>query len=195
MDMNGMVVNLKPITATEEQFYELCKLNPELRLERTSAGEVLVMPPAGLESSARNSSLTRQLGNWNVETKLGIAFDSSGGYTLPNGAIRAPDASWVAWERWQRLPRQERIRFAHIVPDFVVELTSPSDRLEDAREKMAEYIANGTRLGWLIDLETQRVEIYRPGVPPQLLENLISLSAEPELPGFVLDLREIFAEI
>jgi Uma2 family endonuclease len=194
-NMNGFVVNLQPLSATEDQFCELVKLNPELRLERTSTGEVIVMPPAGSETGARNSRLTMQLGIWNAQTQLGIAFDSSSGFTLPNGAIRAPDASWIAAERWRRLTREQRRRFAPIAPDFVIELVSPSDEIDDVRDKMRDYMVNGVQLGWLIDPQERRIEVYRPGTATQILDNPISVSADPELPGFVLDLQEIFADI
>lgn len=178
---------------TPEQFEALAVANRDLRLERTAAGELIVNPPAGSESGKRNSSLTGQLDRWNEECEdLGEAFDSSAGFTLPNGAICSPDASWVSRERWDALTPQQRKGFAPLCPDFVVELRSGSDSLTQLRSKMQEYIDNGARLGWLIDPQNRRVEIYRPGVTVEVLDNPTTLSGEEVLPGFVLNLRRVW---
>jgi Uma2 family endonuclease len=174
-----------------EDFWQLCRANPDLRLERDSNGDLVLMPPAAPDSGFRNASLTSQLWNWNHRTSLGTVFDSSSGFTLPNTAIRGPDASWMTTARWEALSRDERRRFSHICPDFVVELRSPSDDLSELERKMEEYLAQGVRLGWLIDPETGTVAIYRPDRPVERLSKPATLSGEDVLPGFVLDLKGI----
>jgi Uma2 family endonuclease len=176
---------------SDAAFWKLCRANPDLRLERTAKGELVVMPPAGPDSSRRNMSLGAQLWNWNQRTGLGVAFDSSAGFTLPNTAIRGPDATWMTRERWDALTEDERRRFSHVCPDFVVELRSRSDGPKNLRKKMREYLAQGVRLGWLIDPETGEVEIYRPDQPVEVLKAPTTLSGEDVLPGFVLDLNGI----
>lgn len=192
VDTARIVLNMQPLHMTDEQFFALCAANDMLRLERTAQGEMIVMPLAGGETSNRNSSLTARLWLWNQHTGLGQVFDSSVGFKLPNGAERSPDAAWVAQARWDALSAEERRRFPPLCPDFVVELRSPNDRLSDIQEKMHEYLDNGARLGWLIDPETQRVHIYRPGQAVKILDTPDTVSGEPVLPGFVLDLREIW---
>jgi Uma2 family endonuclease len=149
------------------------------------------MPPTGGETSNRNARLTQRLMNWADTNELGIAFDSNGGFKLPNGADRAPDASWIKIERWNALTSEQRQKFLPLCPDFVVELRSPTDSLKTTQEKMQEYIDNGARLGWLIDQKNQRVEIYRQGQDVEILQSPASLSGEDVLPGFVLDLKGI----
>jgi Uma2 family endonuclease len=179
------------LRVSERAFWRLCQANPDLRLERDSDGNLIVMPPAGMDSSQRNMSIGAQLWYWNQRSGLGIAFDSSAGFTLPNTAIRGPDATWMTRERWDALPQQEREKFAHTCPDFVVELRSKTDVMSKLRKKMEEYISQGVRLGWLIDPEGGTVEIYRPGRPAETLEKPVSLSGEDVLPGFVLELKGI----
>ncbi|WP_026733633.1 Uma2 family endonuclease [Fischerella sp. PCC 9605] len=183
-------VELK-IDLTDEQFWQLCQNNRDLRFERTASGELIIMSPTGGETGNRNIELAYQLQAWSRQNKLGKAFDSSTGFKLPNGADRSPDASWIAIERWESLSREQRRKFLPLCPDFVVELCSPSDSLNKTREKMQEYIENGARLGWLIDAEARRVEIYRPGRDVEILENPSTLSGEDVLPGFLLDLTTI----
>jgi Uma2 family endonuclease len=149
------------------------------------------MPPASADSGYRNAGITAQLWNWNRATRLGVVFDSSAGFTLANTAIRGPDASWMTSERWEGLPEAERRRFSHICPDFVAELKSPRDALSNPQKKMEEYVAQGIRLGWLIDPDSGTVEIYRPGRPVERLVKPATLSGEDVLPGFVLDLKGI----
>ncbi len=178
---------------TPEQFEELAAANPDLRLERTAQGELIVNPPTGGESGQRNFSFTTQLGIWfEANENLGEGFDSSTGFILPNGATRSPDVSWVSRQRWEALTPKQRRGFVPLCPDFVVELRSATDSLAKLQEKMQEYLNNGARLGWLIDPQNQRVEIYRPGQEIQVLEHPAELSGEDVLPGFILNLRRIW---
>jgi Uma2 family endonuclease len=179
------------IDLTDEQYFQMCQKNRDLRFERTAEGVLLIMPPTGGETSNRNGRLNQQLFNWSDSNELGIAFDSNGGFKLPNGADRSPDASWVKMERWNALTPEQREKFLPLCPDFVVELRSPSDSLTELREKMQEYIENGASLGWLIDRKNKRVEIFRPNQAVEILENPATLSGEDVLPGFVLDLNAI----
>jgi len=179
---------------TQEQFEALSAANRYLKLERTAEGELIVNPPTGGESGKRNLSISTQLGNWfEAHEELGEAFDSSTGFRLPNGADRSPDGSWIERERWESLTPQQRKGFVPLCPDFVVELRSASDSLPKLQAKMREYIANGARLGWLIDPQNRRVEIYRPGREVDVWENPTKLSGEDVLPGFVLNLRRIWS--
>jgi Uma2 family endonuclease len=179
---------------TWEQFEALANANRDLRLERTDQGELIVNPPVGWESSRQNSSLTGQLYSWHdAHEELGATFDSSGGFTLPSGAIRSPDASWVSRQRWDALTPKQRGTFPHICPDFVVELRSPSDSLTGLQSKMREYLENGARLGWLLDPQNRRVEIYRLGGEVEVLENPVELLGKDVLPGFVLNLRKLWS--
>ena len=194
--MDAATVSLPPtlqlsIDLTDEQFFLLCQNNGDLRFERTASGEIIIMPPTGGETSNRNIELAYQLQAWSRQNNLGKAFDSNGGFTLPNGAVRAPDASWLKLERWEALTPQQRQKFLPLCPDFVVELRSPTDSVKQTQEKRQEYIDNGARLGWLIDAKTRRVEIYRPNQEVELLENPASLSGEDVLPGFVLNMAQI----
>ena len=181
---------------TPEQFEQLADAEQLARLELTKNGELLVMSPTGGEAGAKNFNLYIDLGIWNRQTKLGKAFDSSTIFTLPNGARRSPDVSWIKLERWDALTPKEKRGFSPIAPDFVIELVSPSDlknqRYEDLQAKMQEYLDNGVQLGWLIEPEAKTVEIYRPRQPVEILNNPQTLSGEDILPGFSLDLTEIF---
>ncbi len=188
-----VILNFLPDLWTEDEFLTFCRANPELRIERTAQGRLIIMPPAGTETGGRNADFTTDLTIWNRKTKLGKVFDSSAGFTLPDGAERSPDVSWIERSRWEALTTAERERFAPLCPDFVAELRSKTDRLSELQEKMREYIANGARLGWLLDPKNRAVEIYRPNQPVEVLQDPSSLSGEDVLPGFVLDLMEIFA--
>ena len=179
------------INLTDEQFFQLCQNNRDYQFERTALGELIIMAPTGSETSKRNMDLSYQLRAWSRQNNLGVAFDSSGGFTLPNGADRSPDASWVKKERWDALTPEQKDSFAPLCPDFVVELRSKTDSLKKLQDKMQEYIDNGARLGWLIDRQNRRVEIYRPDREVEIIENPATLSGEDVLPGFVLDLVEI----
>lgn len=175
-------------------FWRLCAANGDLRLERTARGELIIMAPAGSDSGRQNSKLTMRLAVWAEADGSGQCFDSSAGFTLPNGAVRAPDASWIADNRWNALTPQQKKRFAPICPDFVIELRSPSDTKENVRAKMHEYIAQGARLGWMIDPQDATVEVYRPDRAPESLTRPERLSGEGVLPGFVLELRGILLD-
>ncbi|MBD1831998.1 Uma2 family endonuclease [Cyanobacteria bacterium FACHB-472] len=179
------------IDLTDEQFWQLCQNNRDYRFERTASGELIIMPPTGSETGNRNIKIAAQLEVWSSQNNLGLAFDSSSGFKLPNGANRSPDASWIRRDRWDALTAEEQQGFAPICPDFVIELRSKSDSLKELQEKMQEYMENGARLGWLIDRKNQRVEIYRQGQDVEILENPATLSGEDVLPGFVLDLKQI----
>jgi len=196
--MDATTITLPPtlqlsIDLTDEQFFQLCQNNGDLRFERTASGELIIMPPTGGETGNRNFEITVQLGIWNKQYNLGKGFDSSSGFKLPNGANRSPDASWVQQERWEALSQQQKRKFIPLCPDFVVELLSPTDSLKQIQLKMQEYIDNGVRLGWLIDAEARRVEIYRPNQDVEILENPLALSGEDVLPRFVLDLSSILS--
>ncbi|ODG96178.1 hypothetical protein A4S05_02145 [Nostoc sp. KVJ20] len=179
------------IDLTDEQFFQMCQKNRDYRFERTASGEILIMPPTGSDTGRRNVKISTQLDIWNSESNLGEVFDSSTGFTLPNGAERSPDASWVKIECWNALTPEQQEKFAPICPDFVVELRSRTDSLKELQEKMQEYIENGAQLGWLIDRKNKRVEIYRPGKDVEVLDNPAILSGENVLPGFVLNLQQI----
>jgi len=185
-------LNVQRTQLTEEQFALLCQENPELRLELTAQQELIIMPPMGSKTGQRNSKLTQRLANWAELDGTGVVFDSSTLFTLPNGAKRSPDASWVKRERWDALTEEQREGPAPLCPDFVVELRSPTDLLSDLHEKMQEYLTNGTRLGWLIDPLDKRVYIYRPGQAVEELDNPSILSGDPVLLGFVLRVQELW---
>jgi len=190
--MTAIILTLEPvINLSPEQFYQLCQVNPDAKLERTASGELVVMAPTGGESGSRNRRITQRLGIWTDENGNGEAFDSSTMFQLPNGAFRSPDAAWIALERWQALTPEERKTFPPICPDFVVELRSESDTLKSLQEKMQEYMKNGARLGWLIDPQGKRVEIYRQGKELEVLFSPSQLFGEDVLPGLILDLSGI----
>jgi Uma2 family endonuclease len=173
-------------------FERLSRSNPELRLERTERGVLEAMPPTSGGTGARNAKLTARLVVWALDNDTGTAFDSSTAFTLPDGAIRSPDASWIRNERWNALTTdQKEVGFAPICPDFVIELRSQSDRKKKRRLKMREYIKQGARLGWLIDPLPGTVEIYRPGQPVERPAKATNLVGEDVLPGFVLELKGI----
>ncbi|OLD26101.1 MAG: hypothetical protein AUJ04_06625 [Acidobacteria bacterium 13_1_40CM_3_55_6] len=187
-----LTVDFSSIRVSPEQFQALCRDNPELRLELTAEGELIVMPPTGSKTGLRNSTLAVRVGEWSERDGSGVAFDSSAGFTLPNKAIRSPDASWVKRERWELLSKEDQESFAPLCPDFVVELRSPGDRLHDLKEKMAEYMNNGAQLGLLIDPFERRVYVYRQHHEVEILDEPESVSGEPELKGFVLDMKEFW---
>lgn len=182
----------KTFTITDEKFLQIIAANKDLRLELSSKGELIVMSPTGGETGGRNQELGGQIWFWNRKNNLGKAFDSSTGFKLPNGATRSPDASWITIERWNALTPEQRKKFLPLCPDFVIELVSETDDVEDTQAKMQEYINNGLRLGWLINPKNKQVEIYRQNQEVEVLQSPPNLSGEDVLPGFILDLQPIF---
>ncbi|MGC1306023.1 MAG: Uma2 family endonuclease [Phormidesmis sp.] len=189
VDISAILSQAKMTTA---QFYAFCGANPELRIERTAAGEVIVMPPAFSDTGNRNFEISVEVGIWARQDGTGKGFDSSAGFTLPNGATRSPDTAWIKLDRWNALSNQQKASFAPICPDFVIELRSASDTLSGLQEKMQEYIENGARLGLLIDRKQRMVHIYRPDSTPEILENPEQVICDPELPGFTLQMSKIW---
>lgn len=181
-----------PEPYTHEEFAALTASYPDLRMELTREGRLIMMPPSGGESSYRSSTVSGLLFIWSRQDGTGMTFDANGGFVLPNGATRSPDASWLLRSRWDALTREQRQKFLPVCPDFVVEVLSPTDSLPETREKMQEWIDNGARLGWLINSRRKQVEIYRPGQEPQVLDSPLTLSGEDVLPDFMLDLKEIW---
>ncbi len=182
------------VCVSNEDFVRLCQANPDLRLERSAGGDLIIMAPVGTEGGGRNAKLTTRLGVWAEADGKGEHFDSSTGFRLPNGATKSPDASWIRKDRWNALTPEQKKAFAPICPDFAVELCSPSDERADVQEKMREYMSQGLCLGWLIDPGDQSVEIYRAGRPVETLQCPATLSGEEVLPGFVLDLKGILLD-
>jgi Uma2 family endonuclease len=180
------------VPMTEEQFYQFCLANRDLRIERNSSGEVIVMPPAFSDTGNRNFNIAAQLWNWTEREGTGLGFDSSTGFTLPNGATRSPDAAWIKLARWNQLTEKQKASFAPICPDFVIELRSKSDTVASLQKKMAEYLANGTILGWLIDRQNRQVHIYRPHQEPVILHDPKVIIGDPELSGFELVMEKIW---
>ena len=192
-DSAPMAINLPALNQmTMTEFYEFCQANPELRIERSTAGEVITLSSAFSDTGNRSFNLAVQLGIWAEKDGTGIGFDSSAGFTLPNGATRAPDVAWIKADRWNLLTDAEKASFAPLCPDFVIELRSTSDSLTSLQTKLEEYIDNGASLGWLIDRKQRQVHIYRPNQTPQILENPEAVSGEPELPGFVLKMAKVW---
>ncbi|PSB04973.1 Uma2 family endonuclease [Merismopedia glauca] len=190
--MNTLTLNLNPVgQLTETAFGELCQANPDIALERTATGELIIVSPVGGDSGRKETDLSSYLWFWNRQTGLGVVFSSSTIFHLPNGAFRSPDVAWVSQERWSALSEDERAGFPPICPDFVIELRSRTDRLPPLQEKMQEYLENGIRLGWLINPQGKQVEIYRPNLAVEVLSSPTSLSGEEVLPGLVVDLSGI----
>lgn len=178
---------------TDEQFFEFCQVNRDLRIERNQFGEISIMAPTGSETGNREGNIFGQLWVWSEQDSTGITFSSSTGFKLSTGAERSPDASWIKLARWNTLTPEQQTKFAPICPDFVIELRSASDNLKPLKEKMAEYMQEpGIQLGWLIDRQHRQVYIYRPGKPVECLENPDSVSGESVLPGFVLNMSKIW---
>ena len=187
-----LVLNVRALEMTEDRFIELCADNGDLRLELTAEGRLVIMPPVFSESGWQELEVATQVAVWAKQDGTGRAFSPSAGFTLPNGAVRAPDVSWILTSRWEALRTDQREGFANICPDFVIELRSLSDSLAEVQCKMAEYMENGVRLGWLIDPQNQRVHVYRPGQPVEILEEPAGVSADPVLAGFEMDLSAIW---
>jgi Uma2 family endonuclease len=187
-----LALNVQSMGLTDEQFEKLCRDNPDLRIELTSKGELIIMRPTGMKTGWRNSKITGRLWEWTEKDGSGLSFDSSTLFTLPDGSKRSPDASWIRRQRVEKLSQEEQAGFANIVPDFVIELRSPSDRWPVLEEKMRDYMRNGVPLAWLIDPASKRVYIYRPNQPVETLDNPETVSAQPELTGFTFNVREIW---
>jgi len=193
MIMNTLTLNIPPsVNLTDEQFYQLCVANQYWKLELSAKGELIIMPPTGGSTGNRNLKINQQLANWADQDGTGLGFDSSTCFQLPNGAKLSPDVAWIPLIKWQTLTPEQQDKFPPLCPDFIVELRSPSDSLKDLREKMQDYINNGTRLGWLINRQNQQVEIYRSGKEPEILDNPTTLSGEDVLLNFILDLSVIW---
>ena len=187
------IITLNPVMEmTNDQFAEFCALNDDMRIERDRTGVIEIMPPVDFESGSKELDIGADLKYWTRADGSGIAGSPSVGFILPNGSVRMPDASWGSKARYDALPAEEKRPFPHLCPDFVVELRSPSDRLSVLQAKMDEYMANGARLGWLLDPLQRQAHVYRPGAQPEIADNPDSLSADPELPGFTLDLKPIW---
>jgi Uma2 family endonuclease len=187
-----LMLNVQSVHLTDEQFYRLCQDNPDLRFELTAQRELVIMSPTGSKTGWRNSKINQRLANWAEADGTGISFDSSTGFTLPDGAKRSPDAAWVRREEWEALTDDQQEEFAPICPDFVIELRSAKDSITNLQEKMKEYIESGAQLGWLFDAKNKRVYIYRPNQAVESLENPTSISGDPVLPGFIFDPSEIW---
>ena len=194
VETHPLVVRIHPvIDLTDDQFFEFCQINRDLRIERTREGELLIMPPTGSSTGNQNAKLLVQLGVWAEREGTGVYFDSSTGFKLSADAPPvSPDASWIKLERWNALAPEQQEKFAPISPDFVVELRSKSDSLKPLQNKMQDYIDKGVKLGWLLESQNRRLYIYRPGVPVQQLDNPETVSGDPELKGFVLKLGKIW---
>jgi Uma2 family endonuclease len=177
---------------SDHEFFMFCQLNQDLRFERTSDGDLIIMPPTGGETGRRNFTLIGLFNSWAEDDDTGIGFDSSTGFVLPNGAKRSPDLAWVKKSRWEALTDEEKEEFPPLCPDFVVELRSKSDSVDALKSKMEEYIENGAQLGWLIDAFEKRIYIYRQGEEVRHIDKPEMISGDPVLPGFVLNLRRIW---
>jgi Uma2 family endonuclease len=189
----ALILRLAPaIKLDDQQFFELCQLNRDLRLECTKEGDLVIMPPTGGERGRMNFDLTVAFGDWVRVDGTGIGFDSSTGFTLPNGAKRSPDLAWVRRSRWEALTSQQRQQFPPLCPDFLLELRSPSDALADVQAKLREYIDNGAQLGWLIDPLEKKIYVYRPGAPVECLDDPQTVSGDPVLSGFILEIGRIW---
>ncbi|MBF2058158.1 MAG: Uma2 family endonuclease [Cyanobacterium sp. T60_A2020_053] len=191
--MTAYTINFDVISKIDdEKFYQLCRHNPELKLEQNEKGELIIMSPTGGETGRFNSELNVEFGIWNRQKKLGYIFDSSTCFKLPKGGSRSPDVAYIQKERWDNLTQEEKIKFPPIAPDFILELMSKTDSLKTLREKMAEYMDNGVKLGWLINPDQKEVEIYRQGQEKEVLNNPKTISGEEVLPEFILDLSLIW---
>ena len=192
-EITPVVLQMHPaFDMSDDDLLVFCGQNKDLRIERTAEGDLEIMPPTGWETGNRNARIAAQLASWTERDGTGAATDSSGGYRLPNGAVRAPDAAWVRRERLAGLTAEQKQKFLPLCPDFVVELRSPTDSLTLLQDKMREYVENGARLGWLIGPSERRVYVYRPGETVRVLDNPGSISGAPLLPGFTLGLHKLW---
>lgn len=189
--MSSFILDSKPfLNLTDDQYYELCRKHPDLKLERNSSVQLIIMPPTGGETGRKNSDINYQLVAWNKQKQLEVVFASTE-FKLPLGRDR-PDAAWIKLERWETLSNEAKKKFPPLCPDFMIELRSESDNLKELRAKMQEYLKNGRALGWLIDPQNQQVEIYRQNRDVEISNSPQTLSGEEILPGFILDFTEIW---
>lgn len=188
--MVAVILNLEKVGLTDKQFFNLCQVNPNWNLERTTQGELVIMPPVGGESGQREAELITDLNLWNRQTNSGVVFSSSTIFSLPNGGDRSPDAAWIEKSRWDSLNEKQKQGFPPICPDFVIELRSQSDALKPLQNKMQEYLASGLKLGWLIDPQNNRVEIYRQGQSAETVNLPAQLLGENTLQGFSLSIQK-----
>jgi Uma2 family endonuclease len=191
---DALVLDFRPLLKKlgDEEFFEFCMVNKDLRIELTGEGDLIIMAPTGGKTGIRNFKLIAAFGNWVLQDGTGEGFDSSTVFSLPNGAKRSPDLAWMSNERWQALSDREREIFPPLCPDFVVELRSPTDRLHYLQEKMEEYVSNGAQLGWLIDPFEKKVHVYRPQTAVEILDDPQTVSGEPLLSGFALDVQALW---
>ncbi len=191
--ISRFVLQFNPfLKMTDEQFFEFCQVNRDVRIERNAEGEIIIMPPTGWETGSKNAEIIIQLGVWAKEDGRGKSADSSAGYKMPNGAVMSPDASWILKERLEKISQNKRRKFLPLAPDFVIELRSESDSLSKLKAKMEEYIENGVSLGWLIDAGERKIYVYRPNAKVETMENPTEISGEPLLQYFTLNLKEIW---
>ncbi|UFH54830.1 Uma2 family endonuclease [Spirosoma sp. KNUC1025] len=176
---------------SDDELYAFCLANPELHIERDETGHIIIMPPTGLESSFINGELFGEVRNWNRQKKLGRTSESNGGYTLPDTSMRAPDVGWVSKERLMQVLPEELKKFAHVCPDFVIEVRSESDNLNELKAKMEKWLQNGVRLGWLVDPQTQTTTVYHPEREPNSQPFSETLSGEDVLVGFTINIQEV----
>lgn len=193
VNAHPMSLQMTPaVSLSQDQFFNFCQQNPDKRFERTADGELIIMAPSGLDAGFQDAEVCIQLGVWAKTVGKGKTVGSSCGFILPNGANRAPDAAWLSPEQVSSLTPEQRKRFPPLCPVFLIEVRSPSDGLKKLQEKMEEYLSNGCQLGWLIDPTTKQVHVYRPGQPVQVLDNPQTITGDPELPGFALDLAPVW---
>jgi Uma2 family endonuclease len=191
--MTAFIISLEPVIhMTDEQFYQLCQANPDVKFERNAAGDLIIVSPTGGETGSYNAEISADFVLWNRQTQLGKVFDSSTCFKLPKGGDRSPDVAWIALDRWNQLDREQQRKFPPIAPDFVLELLSPTDTLEKTQAKMQEYVNSGVKLGWLLDRDNYCVEIYRTNQPIEALKRPEQLSGEDVLPGFILKMNIVW---
>jgi Uma2 family endonuclease len=188
-------VVLHPPPMTDDEFFDYCQLYPNFRIERSADGEIIILPGTGLDTGRRNNEIARQLGNWAIQDRRGEAFDSNTQFLLRSGASRSPDASWIENSRIEKLTKEQKRKFPPICPEFVVELTSATDRVVQVKAKMVEWIENGTQLGWLLDPDNEIAYVYRPGQLPEALHRPERIEGEGPVAGFVLELARIWAKL
>ena len=190
-----LVLNFQDVLEkiSDEEFENFCRHNPDLQIELTTEGKLIIMPPTGGQTGIRNFSIIVEFGKWLEKRQTGVAFDSSTVFKLPNGAKRSPDLAWIKTERWEKLTADEQEKFPPVCPDFVVELRSPSDSIANLQNKMREYVENGASLGWLIDPSERKIYVYRPEREAEILDNPETVEGAPLLEGFTLNLKKIWS--